>query len=379
MQALAHLGCGANLSAEYTMPLDKDKRAVASDRIRTIRVVAILLVTLVHLQPGLSSIEGAPILVEMTRFIAINIFGYASVPILSVISGWLLVDSFASKAGYLKYVSGRFSILYLPLFSWCSILALLLATLDLAGFQTNLFVRLKELPLYDALLAVMQRPVNYPLYFLRDIFVLSLFAPPIIWLAGRAPLALLAFAAFCFVTDLGSPVLLRPMTFLFVSIGVILRCSDCDPLAIDRYKTKILIVAAFFWAAMLYYLLEIRQTEDIYSRVKYLDLVNRVVVALVFWVTADSVLQLAGRYWIHRMERRIYLVFLSHVVVITLVGGAFGVVFRGLDNYAYLLLLAVTPIYCYIGGEVIFEIVSRLPRPMQTILMGKPMAERIDS
>lgn len=358
-----------------TMTDPTERHHIISDRIRTIRVLAILLVTVVHLQPALSEIDGAPALVEMTRFVVINIFGYAAVPILSIISGWLLVDTFAGKASYGVYVRGRFLTLYLPLVTWSCILALLLTLFHLAGLQTSLFRRLVEMPIHDALFALSDRPVNYPLYFLRDIFVLSLFAPVLLWLGRRAPFVLLGAALLMFIGNVGSPVLLRPLTLLFFAVGIVLGTTRCDLLALDRYRGHILLSSLAFWAGMLVYLLYVREADDLYDRVKYLDLVNRTLVALVFWIIADPMLRWVGRDRIVQMERRIYLVFLSHVVVIAVVGGAFGVVFGGYDTYAYLLLFAATPLYCYLAASAVFDLVRRLPSPLQIIVMGKSTSQ----
>lgn len=349
---------------------DRSPEAIVSDRIRVIRVVAILLVTIVHLQPGLSEIDGAPYLVETLRFMLINTLGYASVPILSVISGYLLVNNYDGK-NWADYAASRFLTLYVPLITWSSILALVVIGLHLLGFSTSIYKRLSHMEWYDALFALTDRPINYPLYFLRDIFVLSLFAPFIVPAARRAPFLLLLAAVACFVLNFGSPVLLRPMTFLFFSVGAVLAARNMNMLRLDQHARLILIVSLVFWCGMIAYLLEIRQTENIYSRVKYLDLVNRLAVALVFWVFADNALRYFGRNLIRMMEQRIFIVFLSHVVVITIVGGAFNVIFGGFNNYFYIPLFLSIPFLCYTAGAILFRIISFSPRALQIAFMGK--------
>lgn len=351
------------------------KEKHVSDRIRVIRVVSILMVTLVHLQPGLAEIKGAPYPVELVRFVFINILAYASVPILSIISGYLLVKSYGRKR-WLEYVGNRFLTLYVPLVTWSVMLSLVVVVLSSLGFSTTIYARLASMPLYDALFALTDRPINYPLYFLRDIFVISLFAPFIIWAAQKVPLFLLSAAALGFVFDVGYPLLIRPMTLLFFSIGAVLAARRIDILRVDEYRMPIFLGAGSFWFLMIIYLLGIRQVDDIYDRVAYLDLVNRFAVALVFWLLSDAVVRLLGKRAVRNAEQRIFLVFLSHVVVITIVGGAFGVLSGGMDNYGYLVLFFATPFFCYMAAAVLYGVLAILPQPVQIIFMGKPAEEK---
>lgn len=356
------------------VPSQEEKESLFSDRIRVIRVVAILLVTLVHLQPGLQEIEGAPYPVELVRFVFINVLGYASVPILSIISGYLLVKSYGSKH-WLYYVKGRFLTLYVPLITWSIVLALVVVCLHLLGFSTSIYARLESMSVYDSIFALTDRPINYPLYFLRDIFVISLFAPFIILAAQRAAWALIFVAALVFVLNVGSPVIIRPMTFLFFSIGAVLAAQHINLLRIDEYKAIILSGVAVFWILMIVYVLAVRQPEDMYDRVVYLDLVNRFAVALVFWLLSDFATRLLGSARVQRVEKRIFLVFLSHVVTITIVGGAFGVLLGGLDNYLYLVLFFLTPIFCYVVAMGLYSLLSFFPHSVQIVFLGK-QAER---
>ncbi len=76
-------------------PLDAD----ISRRIRTCRVLGIFFVIVVHLQPAGEAIPRSPQLVEIIRYFLINVLGHASVPLLSIISGYLLLGSDESR-GY---------------------------------------------------------------------------------------------------------------------------------------------------------------------------------------------------------------------------------------------------------------------------------------
>lgn len=126
---------------------------------------------------------------------------------------------------------------------------------------------------------------------------------------------------------------------------------------------------------MIVYLLAVRQPEDMYDRVVYLDLVNRFAVALVFWLFSDFATRLLGSARVQRVERRIFLVFLSHVVTITIVGGAFGVLLGGLDNYLYLVLFFLTPTFCYVVAVGLYSLLSFFPHSVQIAFLGK-QAER---
>ena len=357
------------MAENYSGRLD----SLTSNRIKVVRVIAILMVTLVHLQPGLRPILDAPPGVDLLRFFAINVLGYASVPVLSVISGYLFL-SFSPERDWTAYVVQRFRMLYLPLVFWSAALALMVITLHQLGLPTSIYDRLMELPVSDSIFAISDRPINYPLYFLRDIFVISLFFPILIRLGKTGCLFLLAFALFLFVADLGQPVLLRPMTLLFFAFGMTARAHRIDPTIIDRLTPFLFVIASLFWVFMWYEVYVKWNLDSPFDRLKYLDFVNRILVALLLWGLSGPIARSRSYPLIARMEPRIYLVFLTHVLTITVFGGSFLMFFGTYASYMYVGLLLATPVVCYITASVIWQLITAMPSFIQVLATGKPSA-----
>ena len=140
---------------------------------------------------------------------AVLFFFFSSVPLLSLISGWLFFSFPPEKARTMlkKRLWRRFTSLYLPLVVWnLGYLALLYAVFVLQP-QSSLFSHQNRFAMdfhaagwmdyVNAVFAIQKEPVAFQFWFVRDLFV-TVLVSPLLWLALRsAPWA--GAAALCLV------------------------------------------------------------------------------------------------------------------------------------------------------------------------------------
>lgn len=362
---------GGSASPELA-PIEAD----LSRRIRICRVLGIFFVIVVHLQPAGEPIPGAPLLVEVSRYFFINVLGHASVPLLSLISGYLLLGSYESR-GYARYLRHRFQILYIPMVVWNLIFAASLLTVNRAGFDTMSYERLVEIGWFNAIFAVWAAPINGPLYFLRDMFVISIFAPILVRAMRVAPLPTLAAAVVLAWLNLGAPVILRPITLVYFCLGLYLRMQRIELRSLDGRLAPILLISLAFWIFGTWLVFNSNVVENVFMASGWFDQVNRVVVIVLFWATSAWIAASATLPVFEWLEKFIYLVFLSHKVFLLLLGGAFKVAFDGYATYHYLTLMAVSPFFCVAGAWALLPVIRRLRPPLQHALTGRAVPSDI--
>ena len=347
-------------------PLDAD----LSRRIRICRVLGIFFVIVVHLQPTAEAIPGAPQLVEIIRYFLINVLGHASVPLLSIISGYLLLGSYGSR-GYRDYLLHRFKILYVPMVAWNLIFAAAIISVDRAGFATNSYERLIETGAFNAIFAVWDAPINAPLYFLRDMFVISVFAPLLVRAIRIAPIFVLAVAGLLVWFNIGYPVIFRPITLFCFCAGLALRMYGTDLRVLDPRLLPLALASAAFWIFGTWLVFTGDVVENLFQATGWFDLANRFVAIVLFWVASAWIVTSLALPIFEWMEKFVYFVFLSHKVVLLFLGGAFRVVFDGYASYWYIPLMAAAPFVCVLAAWAALPAVRWFTPAIQRVLTGR--------
>jgi surface polysaccharide O-acyltransferase-like enzyme len=343
-----------------------------SDRIKICRVLGIFFVVLVHLQPRSNVIEGAPRVIEAARYFFINILGHASVPLLSVISGYLLVSAMRSKT-WGAYVRHRFQVLCVPMLVWNVIFAATISALYFLGFETGVWRWMLDAGPVSSILAVTSRPINGPLYFLRDMFVISIFAPLLIRAIRRAPWAVMLASGILVALDIGPPVIFRPLTLFCSCLGILLYVRQTDLHRLDRWLLPVLAISAAFWITGMFWVFSRGADINPFLSEGWFDLANRFVVIIVFWLVSGAVARSAVLPGFLRLERFIYLVFLSHTVTLFFISGAFYMAFNGYNTPFYLLLMAAAPFLCLLAAWLMLPTLRRLPAWAQRAITGRAL------
>lgn len=297
-------------------------------------------------------------------------------PLLSLISGYLLLGSFESR-GYGRYVRHRFLILYVPMVIWNLIFTATLLGVNSAGFETTSYQNLQEIGYFNAIFAVWAAPINGPLYFLRDMFVISLFAPLLVRSMRAAPIPVLIGAALLVWLNFGDPIILRPITLFYFCCGLFLRMKRTDLTVFDRHLSTILLAATAFWISGTWLVFNSSVVENLFLSAGWFDQVNRVVVIVLFWAASAKIADSASLPVFEWLEKFIYLVFLSHKVVLLVLGGAFKVAFDGYATHFYLVLMLISPFACILAAWMLLPAIKRMSPPLQRGITGRRVPTEI--
>jgi hypothetical protein len=280
--------------------------------------------------------------------------GKASVPLLGLISGWLLGTQY--KAPWWKTAQKKARTILLPLFIWNAVLLFIM--MSLPWFEPGWPRPADGWGWFFKFFPLQDYPTNSPLYFMRDLFLCMLLAPVLLWFfdrfGRRAMIGLLAltiaFASLPYegwvwqdwVPGIGGkPVwllLTRPVILPTFVTGLILARRGIDIRA-PRFFNQWAALAAAAWL-----LLELPMLVPV-SRMYFAwlpivghvpEIITRYALAyLLWWVVAHVALRPFGRQ-VARLEPYIFFIFCTHhIVYLTLATEFDG---RGVRN-------AIAPIY----------------------------------
>ena len=151
--------------------------------------------------------------------IVVDVMGRTSVPLLTIISGYLLYTMSSARKDYAALIAGKFRTLLVPMWLWNGLLLIMVwASVQFRGAPVPEFV-VQAGPL-NAILGLTDNPATLPLTFLRDMFVCALLSPVLVWLVRRALWPTL-FAGLMFaIFKPEQVVILRHQLLLFYIVGL---------------------------------------------------------------------------------------------------------------------------------------------------------------
>lgn len=282
----------------------------------------------------------------LARFLQ-NDASAAAVPLLSSISGWLFAASF--RKGLVATIERKAETLIAPLISWN---LLLIGVFLVAG----LVIPLQWSPPDTALgwandiLGVTEWPVNFPLYFLRDLFLATIAGG--ILLAWRLPpWAFLACATALLAAALTAPaagLFHQPLIpFQFV-IGMMMQRTINVGLA----RTTWLIGGAGVLVAIVKTL--VHAGNHIADEAMF-----RLSGAAIFWVAAVLIARTAASGAIIRLGPSIFFVFCAHYIIFTVINGVAKPLTSGELDPAWLLVFALQPLAALLLGTSGHRLLAR--------------------
>lgn len=192
------------------------------------RLICILGVVYVHGWTGLHSDElaaQAGSAQGMLRWTMVELFGRSAVPLLSVISGWLVARS-PRRRSYRDFALNKARTLLAPMVAWNAIGLVLVAGAGMLGWieaprPTSVRWVVDEL-------FCLTRPadINVQMSFLRDLFLCMLAAPWMVRVSSGLLLGLAMLTAAWVTGEWAVPILLRPAILLFFVCGVLAARHD---------------------------------------------------------------------------------------------------------------------------------------------------------
>lgn len=347
-----------------------------SDAISIARVICILGVVYVHAWTGLNghdleSLRGTP--QDSLRWGLMEIFGRSAVPLLGLISGWL-VEGSSRTQDWARHVGRKARTILLPMILWN---ALAIMFVSGAAWALGLSAPVPSSTdwMFQELFIVSRNPdINVQMPFLRDLFLCMIAAPLFVRLPGWALGVVAAMAALCQIMEWGAPVLMRASILFFFLMGIIARREGLA----DRVAALPWAVAAPPFALLM--------TAQLYASLHpgalqpglglaVLDMAVRIAAALFFWRLAWSLADSAARGMLLRIEPFAFFLFCSHLILIWLGGPVLGALFGKLGSPLYPAYLLVQPLLVLVAVILLGSALSRAsPRLAKLLSGGRLMA-----
>lgn len=315
-----------------------------SDTIAVTRVLCVLGIVYVHAWTGLGGAEltaAAGTGQGMFRLVLMEVFGRSAVPLLGMISGYLVAG--AAIRSWRTFLERKARTILLPMALWNALAILLVSGTAWLGFLRA------PIPeslwwLIDELLSILTpNHINVQTPFLRDLFVCMAMAPLLLrlrgpWLTG----AILLVAAWS-VSGWFFPLMLRPQILLFFLLGIAARRHDLGARIAGVPFTAAL--APFTAIAVIKLIVSVPVpggTVMSPALMPLLDLGLRLAAALAF---ARIAWGLAARPAMFRwLEPYAFFLFCSHMILIWLSTPLFEALTGPLGSPAYPVLLLIHPL-----------------------------------
>ncbi|MDQ8756282.1 acyltransferase [Sphingosinicella sp. LHD-64] len=312
------------------------------------------------------------------RWALIDLLGRGAVPLLSVISGWLVAASLARR-GWRSFLPAKARTIILPMILWNAFAIVLVSGAARLGWiqapmPTTLWWTIDEL-----LCLASPNDINVQMSFLRDLFVCMLLAPLLMrlpnWALGIAALVALAWS----VSGVAFVLLLRPAILLFFIAGILARRRDLaawvamQPMAVTGVAYA-LLAALQIWLETA----GIARGVDNPLLLSSIDLAMRCVTALFFWSIAW---RLAGSRFtgaLLGLEPFAFLMFSAHLIMIWLGGPLIGRLTGPLGAPLYPVFLLVQPLLVLAATLLLGRLLAATSPALATVLSGgrlKPAAE----
>lgn len=165
-----------------------------SQRIDLLRILLVLGIVLIHIPPSVLlplEVQYSSNFILFYKIITEKTFFRAAVPTLSVVSGFLFFLNFEAK-GYVKSIQSKLISLALPLLLWNIPFWIsvwwIQSYLSLGHSFRIALVPFEAVEHLNAVIGITSSPINFPLGFLRDLFVCCLISPILYALLKKAPL-----------------------------------------------------------------------------------------------------------------------------------------------------------------------------------------------
>jgi len=331
--------------------------------------------------PSLSALADTP--QGLLRWGLIELLGRSSVPLLSMISGWLVGPSLARR-GWRRFLAGKVRAVLVPMVAWNLIAIVVVSGAALAGWLYAPHPEALNLAALDWLaneLLAFRAPneINVQMPFLRDLFVCLVAAPLLVRartpLLGAIALMALVWSLFAGGLPWGFYVLQRPSILAFFVLGMLARRGDLAA-RVGGWPLGGLVLPYLAMAGLKIWLEVFDAAEEAAHPLVFAlaDLAMRAATALCFWALAW---RLAGEGRMERLgdgllraEPYVFLMFCAHLILIWCAGPAIGQITGPLGAPAYPLFLLGQPVLALGGAVVLGQALRRVHPGLARVLSG---------
>lgn len=325
-----------------TIPANAARR---SDAIAIARVICILGVVYVHAWTGLNG-EGLQALrgtaQDGLRWTLMEIFGRSAVPLLGLVSGWLVAGSGRTR-DWPRHVARKARTIALPMILWNALAMLLVSG---AAWLLDLRAPMPQSPWWvvEELFILTRNPdINVQMPFLRDLFLCMVVAPLLVRLPGWVLALVVLGAGLAHVMGWGPPLLMRASILFFFTLGIIGRRDGWAERSIAIPWPVTLLPFALLIGAQLWIAIMVGEGAPPPLRAA-LDLAMRIAAALAFWRLAFALAGSGARGLLLRIEPFAFFLFCGHLILIWLGGPLLGKLTGPMGAPLYPLYLLAQPL-----------------------------------
>lgn len=344
MDQVRALGLNNNQDGRVSdiLKIDGARRSAA---IAIARVICILGVVYVHAWTGLNgealkALRGSG--QDNLRWLLMELFGRSAVPLLGLISGWLVAQSQTTR-DWGRHVRRKARTILLPMVLW-NIIAIILVSGAAWGFGLSAPMPQSGWWLIDEILILTRNPdINVQMPFLRDLFLCMVAAPLLVRMPGWSLGLIAAVAAGCHIAGFGPPVLMRASILVFFTLGILAQRGGWAERVAARPMMVMAAPFALLMVVQLYHAITVGDDAWPVAQ-RALDLTLRVAAAVAFWRLAWALADSPARPMLLRAEPYMFLLFSAHLILIWLLGPVLGGLFGKMGTPFYPFYLIAQPL-----------------------------------
>ncbi|MGE0775602.1 MAG: acyltransferase [Sphingomonadaceae bacterium] len=348
-------------------------RPLQSDAIAAARVFCILGMVYAHAWTGRTTlfvIENSDSAQGMFRWVLVELIGRSSVPLLGMISGWLVASS-ALRRGYWNFVGGKARTILLPMILWNAIAVVLICGSGWMGWLRAPMPKDVGWVIDEIFGHASFHRLNVQMTFLRDLFICMALAPLFIRLRTHWLVLLMAVTLAWSIFAWWFPLFLRPQIPLFFLIGIVARrLGSADRIAIMPFAYAALPFAVLGPVKVAISIWGYHFSKENPELIAGLDVAMRFTAALLAWRTAIALAQTPLIIMLKRIEPYAFLLFCAHVIMIWFGGQSLGRAIGPLGTPDYPMLLLIQPLLVLAATVVLGRFLMEVAPGAAKLLSG---------
>lgn len=342
--------------------------AVSSNTIKAARFGCVFFMCFVHIY-GQQYITTPTMLTA--KSIIMDVFGRASVPLLSAISGYLAVVTL-TQTPLRDIAKKKLTSLIIPMVFWNFLviivgIALFTALSVTISFYEHIQTRTPFEILTQCVLSLNYEGVQTSHNFLRDVFVCFLLFP-LIYKATQLVAPLVIVVTLVIMYTIGTaPVIYREHIILFFALGVVagryrITVPDLTRFGLVSLPLLVIVIAAQLYAPFLAWL---QDTLADYN------LIKRLIVAHAMLCLAQQAAKRVPGYTLDTLSEITFVGFLMHNLFFAITWTPFLILFKANEPTLYPLYFFLAPVVLWAMAYLVWRGIRHVPKTIQIMTVGK--------
>lgn len=342
-----------------------------SREIETIRVLCVTAMMWVHVSPGLS--EPSVVTIGDYRLVGVifgDTLGRISVSLLSFVSGYLFWLT-CPRRRFHDIARRRFVSIFVPMLVWSALYLLLASAKSAAGGSpapsTGTFGG-TVWSTFNALTGIGGPTANQSLFFLRDLFVVTLLTALLRPLLVHFPTSLAAGTVILGSFDVFEPLIFRPGILQFFLLGAVMARLG---ISLTQLSRPMIALPIGYLLTLLG--LVLAQRPELFGPITtdFPSFVRRAGIAFLMLALAPSLIALMPRVRIDHLGRHAFLAYLMHVPLISAMWVFWQAYVGGADSPSYIAFFLLAPAVSFALSVFLGSELDIAPKRLQMLLRGK--------